>query len=264
MDRRSSKSWLKSRNLHPPNTNRPSVSKPFLTHAWTVKERINEGVFPYTLPYLKNGLNLSFDRFVTFFAGENGSGKSTLLEAIAERCGFNPAGGNRNHTYAHYETESGLASALKLSWSTKEPIKQGFCLRAESFFNFATYMDEVGPPRGKSFHAQSHGESFLAAFERYLDTDQGIYLLDEPEAALSPTRQLAFLRILYDLSTPRRGQFIIATHSPILLAFPGASILWFGDDGISEIQYCETEHYQVTRRFLQDPDSYFRTLFSDS
>jgi predicted ATPase len=124
-------------------------------------------------------------------------------------------------------------------------------------------MDEVGPPRGKSFHAQSHGESFLAAFENYFDTDEGIYLLDEPEAALSPARQLAFLRILYDLTTPRRGQFIIATHSPMLLAFPGAAVLWFDENGIREIPYQETEHYQMVRRFLENPQSYFQTLFSE-
>lgn len=240
---------------------RPSAS-PFLAKVSVGREDVQEGEFPYTLPYLKDGLDLTFQRFVTFFAGENGSGKSTLLEAIAERCGFNPAGGNRNHTYAHYRTESGLASTLKLSWRRLQ-IKQGFCLRAESFFNFATYMDEVGPPRGESFHAQSHGESFLAAFNRYLDTDEGIYLLDEPEAALSPSRQLALLRIVYDLATPGRGQFIIATHSPILLAFPGASILWFDDRGIGPMEYRETDHYRVTKRFLEDPDSYFRTLFSD-
>ncbi len=147
----------------------------------------------------------------------------------------------------------------RLSWRRSQ-IRQGFCLRAESFFNFATYMDEVGSPRGISFHQQSHGESFLAAFDRYLDTDEGIYLLDEPEAALSPARQLAFLRILYDLSVPRRGQFIIATHSPIVLAFPGASILWFDERGITPVEYKDTEHFRMTKRFLEDPDGYFQTL----
>ena len=239
-----------------------SSSRPFLGQIKTRKEYITPGEFPFTLPFLKDGLDLSLNRFVTFFAGENGSGKSTLLEAIAERCGFNPAGGNRNHSYKRVETESGLSSALSLSWQPR-PITQGFFLRAESFFNFATYMDEVGPPRGKSFHAQSHGESFLAAFENYFDTDEGIYLLDEPEAALSPARQLAFMRILYDLTTPRRGQFIIATHSPMLLAFPGATVLWFDENGIREIPYQETEHYQIVRRFLENPQSYFRTLFSE-
>ena len=239
-----------------------SSSKPFLGQIKTKMERTTPAEFPFTLPFLKDGLDLSLNRFVTFFAGENGSGKSTLLEAIAERCGFNPAGGNRNHSYKRVETESGLSSARSLSWSPR-PITQGFFLRAESFFNFATYMDEVGPPRGKSFHAQSHGESFLAAFENYFDTDEGIYLLDEPEAALSPARQLAFMRILYDLSTPRRGQFIIATHSPMLLAFPGATVLWFDEGGIREIPYQETEHYQIVRRFLENPQSYLQTLFGE-
>ncbi len=240
----------------------PASSTPFITRISVPKANGREEDFPFTLPYLRDGLDLSFDRFVTFFAGENGSGKSTLLEAIAEKCGFNPAGGNRNHAYGHYRTESGLASDLTISWRRSQ-IKAGFCLRAESFFNFATYMDEVGPPGGMSFHQQSHGESFLAAFSRYLDSDVGIYLLDEPEAALSPARQLAFLRILYDLSFPRRGQFIIATHSPILLAFPGASILWFDEHGLAPIEYGETEHYRITKRFLDNPESYFATLFSD-
>lgn len=240
----------------------PASSTPFISRISVPKAHTNEENFPFTLPYLKDGLELSFDRFITFFAGENGSGKSTLLEAIAEKCGFNPAGGNRNHTYDHHRTESGLASELTITWRRSQ-IKAGFCLRAESFFNFATYMDEVGPPRGISFHRQSHGESFLAAFDRYLDSDEGIYLLDEPEAALSPARQLAFLRILYDLSVPRRGQFIIATHSPIVLAFPGASILWFNERGITPIDYRETEHYRITKRFLDNPDSYFGTLFRE-
>jgi predicted ATPase len=252
--------------LMPPQRRRPSVpvsSTPFLTRISVPKPAEGrEEEFPFTLPYLKNGLHLSFDRYVTFFAGENGSGKSTLLEAIAEKCGFNPAGGNRNHAYDHHRTESGLASDLSLSWRRTQ-IKQGFCFRAESFFNFATYMDEVGSPRGISLHKQSHGESFLAAFDRYLDTDESIYLLDEPEAALSPARQLALLRILYDLSVPRRGQFIIATHSPIVLAFPGASVLWFDETGITPVEYRETEHYRLTKRFLNDPDSYFKTLFAD-
>jgi predicted ATPase len=118
---------------------------------------------------------LLIKRFVTFLAGENGTGESTLLEAVAERCGFNPAGGNRNHRYSRHETESGLASALCLQWR-RHQITQGFFLRAESLFDFSTYLDVTDPPRGKSLHAQSHSESFLAAFERYFDTDYGIFL----------------------------------------------------------------------------------------
>lgn len=235
-------------------------SIPFLTRVAT-NNFARAGEFPFTLPFLKDGLDLQLESFVTFFAGENGSGKSTLLEAIAERCGFNPAGGSRNHTYARHETESGLSSAIQLVW--RKRIGQGFFLRAASFFNFATYIEETSGMRGESLHQRSHGESFLAAFENYFDLDEGIYLLDEPEAALSPARQLAFLRVLYDLSESKRGQFIVATHSPIILGFPGAKVFWFGESGLREIPYRETEHYRITRGFLENPERYLRHLFSE-
>ncbi|MFN0301315.1 MAG: AAA family ATPase [Burkholderiales bacterium] len=199
---------------------------------------------------------------ITFFVGENGTGKSTLLEALAECCGFNPEGGNRDHHRATFADRSDLAQALRLSWAPK--VTEGFFMRAESFYNFATYIEEVSDLRaygGKSLHAQSHGESFLSLFENRFE--QGIYLLDEPEAALSPQRQLSFLRIIHDLETSGHAQFIIATHSPIILSYPGAVICSLDGDAIREITYHETDHYRLMRDFLNAPERYFKHLFDD-
>ena len=137
-------------------------------------------------------------------------------------------------------------------------------MRAESFYNFANYLDGVSnylAYGGKSLHQQSHGESFLALFQNRFE--HGLYILDEPEAALSPQRQLAFLRIIHALEVPRHAQFLIATHSPILLAYPGATLYQFEDDGIRAVAYRETEHYRVTKEFLNAPERVFRHLFSD-
>ncbi|MGH7930424.1 MAG: AAA family ATPase, partial [Candidatus Binatia bacterium] len=157
--------------------------------------------YPFNLRAFSNGIDLALRSNVTFFVGENGSGKSTLLEAIAECCGFNAEGGSRDHHFASFGERSELANALRLSWGAK--ITEGFFLRSESFYNFATYVDEISNLRaygGKSLHEQSHGESFLALFVNRFE--QGIYILDEPEAALSPQRQLSFLKIIHDLEEP--------------------------------------------------------------
>jgi len=225
--------------------------------------------FPFNLPVIQ-GKNFSLDlsRDVTFFVGENGSGKSTVLEAIAIACGFNPSGGSRNNVYDFQQTESILSSALRLSWSKK--INRGFFLRAESFFNFASYLkqsekelpgyDWHEPYGGKSLHVMSHGESFLALLKNRFKS--GIFLLDEPEAALSPTRQLAFLALLHQLVQTGDCQFIIATHSPILLAYPDATIYSFNNSGIQPIAYKETEHYRVTKDFLDAPDAFLHKLMN--
>ena len=200
---------------------------------------------------------------MTLFAGENGSGKSTLLEAVAECCGFNPEGGNRDHHRAVAADRPELAQALRLSWLPK--VTEGFFLRAESFYNFATYIEQVSDLRaygGRSLHAQSHGESFLSLFANRFE--QGIYILDEPEAALSPQRQLTLLRIVHDLAGPGHAQFLIATHSPILLAYPGAVIFNLDGDTIEPIRYEETKHYLLTRDFLASPERFFKHLFAQA
>jgi predicted ATPase len=216
--------------------------------------------YPFTVPALAAGIDLSFPTAVTFLVGDNGSGKSTLLEAIAACCGFDPEGGSRDHQRQQQAESPGLAQALRLAWLPK--VSEGFFLRAESFFNFATYLDGVSTLEsygGRSLHAQSHGESFLALFSNRFS--QGLFLLDEPEAALSPQRQLAFLRLLHELTATGRSQFIIATHSPILLAFPGATLHGFGDDGINPIAYSDCEHVQLTRNFLNAPERFLSILF---
>jgi predicted ATPase len=217
--------------------------------------------FPFNLRAFGHGIDLAFPTAVTLFVGENGSGKSTLLEALAECCGFNPEGGNRDHHRAVLADRSELAQALRVAWLPK--VTEGFFLRAESFYNFATYIEQVSDMRaygGRSLHAQSHGESFLSLFAHRFE--QGIYILDEPEAALSPQRQLSFLKIVHDLASPGHAQFLIATHSPILLAYPGATIFDFDGERIEPIAYRETRHYLLMRDFLSSPERFFKHLFT--
>ncbi|MCM3225987.1 AAA family ATPase [Terribacillus saccharophilus] len=217
--------------------------------------------YPYSIPAIKLLDELELTNPVTFFVGENGSGKSTLMEAIADICGFNTAGGGRNNTYNLEASEAALSDHIRLSWLPK--VTNGFFLRAESFYHFASNIDDIGSIQaygGRSLHHQSHGEAFLSLFQNRFG-GKAIYLLDEPEAALSPQRQLTFLRIIHDLEKTGDVQFIIATHSPILLGYPGADILHFSEDGIKSIDYEETEHYQITRGFLENREGYLKHLF---
>ncbi|MFB7138564.1 AAA family ATPase [Gottfriedia sp. NPDC056225] len=222
--------------------------------------------YPFSIPSIKSFDEINLRSNVTFFVGENGSGKSTLLEAIADKCDFNTAGGGRNNNYEVFASESQLGNYIRLSWLPK--ISNGFFLRAESFYNFATYLDQIDDPLkyrgygGESLHKQSHGESFLSLFlNRFNET--AIYLLDEPEVALSPARQLTFLKIIHDLVEIENSQFIIATHSPILLGYPDADILSFDHGEISRIDYESTDHYQITKYFLQNREKFLSDLLSD-
>ncbi|RDW16467.1 AAA family ATPase [Oceanobacillus arenosus] len=221
--------------------------------------------YPFSIPSIKNFGQLDFTKNVTFFVGENGSGKSTLLEAIADKCEFNTAGGNRNNSYAVHAADAALGDYVTLSWMPK--VTDGFFLRAESFYHFATHIDNTDMTGykyygGRSLHEQSHGESFLSLF---LNRFKGnaIYLLDEPEAALSPQRQLAFLRIIHDLTIDGDCQFIIATHSPILLGYPDATILSFDDNHIEEIDYEMTDHYKITKYFLNNRERFLKDILED-
>jgi len=218
--------------------------------------------YPFSIPSIKNLDQLNLHSKVTFFVGENGSGKSTLLEAIADKCEFNTAGGGKNNYYEVDASESALGDYIRLSWLPK--ITNGFFLRAESFYNFASHIDTMGtgPYGGKSLHHQSHGEAFFSLFSNRF-RGRGIYLLDEPEAALSPARQLAFLRILHDLVLEDDSQFIIATHSPILLGYPDATILSFDHGEIKEIDYEETDHYQITKYFLQNREKFLQEILAE-
>lgn len=245
------------------------MKSPFLREVRLKEIPGNLDAYPFNIPSLQKGnLHIDFNAPVTFFVGENGSGKSTVMEAIAVECGFNPSGGSRNNVYDYKPTESSLANQLRLVWNFK--MTQGFFLRAESFFNFATHIDQLhdgpgggnayGPYGGQSLHEKSHGESFMALFENRFGG--GIYLLDEPEAALSPKRQLAFLARLHALVSSGESQFIIATHSPILLSYPGAKIYSFDENGIQPIAFEATEHFQVTKDFLNAHESFYKHLFA--
>ncbi|MEK4229654.1 AAA family ATPase [Solibacillus sp. FSL H8-0538] len=220
--------------------------------------------YPFNISFLEDFNELDIPNNVTFFVGENGSGKSTLLEAIADLCDFNTAGGSRNHLYDVHEAGSHLSDYIRLSWEQK--VARGFFLRAETFYQFASHIDQLEDGRkydaygGKSLHHQSHGESFLSLF-RHAFGEKSIYLLDEPEAALSPTRQLSLMRIIKELE--HDAQFIIATHSPILLGYPNATIYNFDDGPINEIRYEETIHYILTRRYLEAKDKVLAELFLD-
>lgn len=223
--------------------------------------------YPFALPAIRDLDVLPLHPAVTFLVGENGSGKSTLLEAIAVACGFNPEGGSKNFRFGTRESHSALHEYLRVSKGVARP-KDGFFLRAESFFNVATEIENLdrdgGGPRlidsygGRSLHEQSHGESFMALLLNRLHGN-GLYILDEPEAALSPQRQLAALARIHDL-VRERSQFIIATHSPILMAYPQARIYTCDGAGIRPIDYVDTEHYRVMHDFMVNPDRMLAAL----
>ena len=227
-------------------------AKPYLQRITALfGEDVDWDSHPYRVPAVRDLSTLDFHPDVTFFIGENGAGKSTLLEAIALALGFSMDGGSRNVSQLNTAQESApLYQSLRLSKSFKTPRDRYF-FRAESFHNVATRMDayyDRTASRADSLHARSHGEAFMSVL---LETfrGNGLYLLDEPEAALSPNRQLAALSVMHQL-VQQDSQFIIATHSPILLAYPNAKILLFDGSGITEVAYEDTEHYAVTRDFL--------------
>ncbi|MBV8620828.1 MAG: AAA family ATPase [Curvibacter sp.] len=224
--------------------------------------------YPFCLPAVHALESIDLHPKVTYFVGENGSGKSTLLEAVAVSLGFNAEGGSRNFRFGTRGSHSELHEFLRVAKGFRRP-RDGFFLRAESFFNVATeieHLDEepaFGPPvidsyGGRSLHEQSHGESFMALMTKRFG-GQGLYLLDEPEAALSPQRQLAVLSRMHELILDD-SQFIIATHSPILMAYPESLIYSCSKDGISPIAYQDTEHFKVTRDFLGNPEGMLRKL----
>jgi predicted ATPase len=234
-----------------------------------LRERVQdwEG-YPFSVPAIRGLEKLDFRSRICFFAGENGTGKSTLLEAIAAHYGFGPEGGNRsfsgNSTPGNHSIDP-LARALRLSFDKRTGA--GFFLRAESFFNVATPIDAAGINEyygGRSLHERSHGETFLTLLELKFQRN-GLFLLDEPEAALSPQRQLSFLLLVHDvLRKHKDAQFIISSHSPVLLGYPGAQILSFDDDRVREITYEETAAMQIVRRFLNNREGFLDELFKET
>ncbi len=225
---------------------------------WT---KIDQTNYVRKISALKNLKDLTFNSPVTFFVGENGSGKSTLLEAIAVAYGFNPEGGTKNYRFVTYDSHSELYKHLILIKGTRK-AKWGYFLRAESFYNVATMEEEYADATHPSshLHQYSHGESFLTLVSEQFQPNS-IYLLDEPEAALSPQRQLSLLCLIIEL-TKKGSQFIIATHSPILLGIPEASILSF-DQGLQEIKYEDTTSYQITKMFINDREHLLSKLLEE-
>jgi predicted ATPase len=228
------------------------------------------GRYPFNLPAVASFDRLAFEQPVTFIIGENGSGKSTLLEAIAVALGFNAEGGSRNFNFGTRASHSPLHEYLRLTRNVVRN-RDGFFLRAESYYNVATEIerldeDPFGPPIAPSFgpralHEQSHGESFLALLEHRF-RGNGLYLLDEPEAALSPVRQMSLLARLHQL-VRANSQFLIATHSPILLGYPQATIYQLDGNGLQRVEYEQTEHYRVTRDFLNRYPAMLAELLAD-
>ncbi len=229
-----------------------------------LREMPDPGSYLHDLPLVRHLYEmgqLDFPSPVTCLVGENGTGKSTLLEAIAVSLGFNAEGGSRDFSFSTRASHSDLHEHLTMI-RTISP-KDGFFLRAESFYNAASYLEDVKSRMdrygGLSLHEQSHGEAFLSLVLNRFE-GEGLYLLDEPEAALSPQRQLSLLCAM-DALVKKDSQFIICTHSPILMAFPGAQILLLSDEGIKPVAYRDTEHYKITKQFLDDPDKMLHYLF---
>jgi predicted ATPase len=227
--------------------------------------------YPFSLPAVRMLDHLEMHPKITYLVGDNGSGKSTLLEAIAVSFGFNAEGGSKNFNFGTNSTHSDLYRYLRIAKGFRKP-RTGYFLRAESFYNVASEIDKLDAepltaPRiidgygGVSLHHQSHGESFMTLMTQRFK-GQGLYILDEPEAALSPQRQLAVLSRMHDL-VQQGSQFIIATHSAILMAYPESSIYQFSQDGIAPVAYEDTEHFQVSRDFLASPQRMLRQLLRD-
>lgn len=253
-----------------PKPFKTSLKPPFLRHISSViPEDADRSRFPLTLPFLKTGsLDLDLTRKVTIIVGDNGTGKSALLEGIAALCGFSLLGGSRNHV--NYDTETApLSRYLRLSWKPK--VTSGFFLRAETIFSFAQTIDTIAREGGaaiydsyggKSLTERSHGETFLSLFQNRFGR-QGIYLMDEPEAALSPSRQLDFLRAIKEMDDGDECQLIIATHSVLVMAYPNAQLLAISDRGIRPIEFHQTKHFKIMRDFCLDPDSFMAGALTD-
>ncbi|MGF1580126.1 MAG: AAA family ATPase [Gemmataceae bacterium] len=238
------------------------LAGPYLRSMRLKREMVASFVgYPFCLPAVKELEELAFHPKVTFLVGENGSGKSTLLEAVAIASHLNPEGGSNNFRFRTRSSHSELYRFLELAWR-RTPLDR-FFLRAESFYNVATEVENIGmfAAYGGLLHEQSHGESFFSLFTNRFRGD-GLYLLDEPEAALSPNRQMSLLTLMHDYC--RQGsQFIIATHSPIILAYPDALIYHLSDQGVNEILYEDTEHYRVTKMFLTRTQKMLDQLLAD-
>jgi len=251
--------------------NRPiNLPAPYLKRVWLDPARMNDkAAYPFCLPFLKDDFEVEFECAVTIIVGENGSGKSTLLEGIAALAGYDEAGGGKgyrpvDHSDAVEVTGGQLAEALRASWLPK--ITNGWFFRAESFFSVARYLDQAareprsGPP--PDYLSHSHGEGFLRFFEERCQR-QGLFIFDEPESALSPSRQIEFLKLLRRMDRSGISQVIMATHAPILMAYPGAKLLQLNKYGLEPITVEATDHYRLMREFWADPKTFIDTMLED-
>jgi Predicted ATPase len=230
-----------------------------------LNSHVNKDQYPFSIPVLKNFEELIIKSPVTFFVGENGSGKSTLIEAIAVNSGLNAEGGSQNFTFKTSDSHSDLYKELTVSTTGYKPTTKYF-LRAESFYNVASEIENIGIDAlashgGTSLHQCSHGEAFLQLIENRF-YDKGLYILDEPESALSPLKQMSLLVLINEL-VKNGSQFIIATHSPILLSYPKATILDF-DNNMNEIDYKDTEHYKLYEMFINNPEMMVEKLLKET
>jgi predicted ATPase len=238
-----------------------SLPAPFLKRLGVIPDAELPDAYPFNLPWLTTEFELTFDRPLTIIVGENGTGKSTLIEAIAALCGYDEAGGGKgymplDHSRAVDRSGAQLAAVLRGSWLPK--VTSGWFFRAESFFSVARYLDQAAIDAGSAppdFLSWSHGEGFVRFFEERLGR-QGIYFLDEPESALSPHRQLELLRILHRLQETAAAQVIMATHSPILMAVPGARLLEITRGGLAEVELHRTRHFRLYQDFTADPEDF--------
>jgi predicted ATPase len=251
--------------------NRPiNLPAPYLRRLWLDPSRIaDRNAYPFCLPFLGDNFELGFDRPITIIVGENGTGKSTLLEGIAVLAGYDEAGGGKgympvDHSKAIEKMGGALSKALRASWLPK--ITNGWFFRAESFFSVARYLDEAarepfsGPP--PDFLSHSHGEGFLRFFEERCQR-QGIFIFDEPESALSPARQIEFLKLLRRMEQSTICQVVMATHSPVLMAYPNARLLRLTKHGLEPVSVEQTDHYKVMREFCDDPAGFVEAAIDE-
>lgn len=250
--------------------NRPiNLPAPYLKRVWLETDRVaDHAIYPFCLPFLRDGLDIDFEHAITIIVGENGTGKSTLLEGIAALAGYDEAGGGKgyapvDHSRAIEKMGGALAKALRASWLPK--ITNGWFFRAESFFSVARYLDDMAVTYGGAppdFLSHSHGEGFLRFFGERCQR-QGIFIFDEPESALSPSRQIEFLKLLRIMDRSQICQVIMATHSPLLMAYPDARLLQLSNRGLTPVRVQDTEHYRAMRDFWRDPDGYVNEVLRD-
>jgi len=246
---------------------------PYLRRVWLDPSRVSDrDAYPFCLPFLQNDFELSFDAAITIIVGENGTGKSTLLEGVAVLAGYDEAGGGKgympvDHSNALEKMGGELSKALRASWLPK--ITNGWFFRAESFFSVARYLDDANRPmpdvpRGTQpdFLSHSHGEGFLRFFEERCQR-QGIFIFDEPESALSPARQIEFLKLMRRMEESTICQVVMATHSPVLMAYPNARLLRLSKYGLEPVTVEQTDHYKIMREFCVDPAGFVQAAITE-